>query len=450
MLFLGLLLNAGCHSMFLATATEEAQTSSIDEAEEIEIAADSFHAIISQESRSENAHLEQMVVRVGHRLAEVSERPDYQWKFHLFDGARQHAFCLPGGLTAVYEGILPVCESEGGIAALISHEIAHVLSRHGAERLAAMPHQEENERLVDRLFRHRRVESLSQIRIAYGVGHSADGPPLPFSRSQEAEADSIGLLLMARAGYDPQETPRFWSRLSHQTGIRASGAKTADLLVVHPLDDVRLRRMRDIIPQALSVYQGAPQRFGLGERIPMQAIASVPLQPQLTIAETVPSPPAVTSTSATPPLPAAAAAPTSAAVPSKATVSTAVVAIPTDQISASDVVGAPTVEGASASATASIGSPAQPASSPGPPASEQKIAEKAPPGTGQESTTADQKTEIDVPAGIKTTSHAEAASTVWTTTDPAPAATLSAGKNLSEALPPELDESNGQTPTEDD
>ena len=270
---LGLLLLfglSGCQSVFL---TGRPQVGLLPEKQEIALGVKAYQEVLQAEPKSQNAHLSQMLDRVGQRLAAVSERPDFQWEFTLLSGPTANAFCLPGGKVAVYEGILPVCANEAGLAVVMSHEIAHALARHGGERMTHQMAAQSGDWALSRIMENRDAQHVEMVKTVYGLG-SQYGVLLPFSRTQETEADSIGLLLMARAGYDPQEAPRFWARFS-----QTSGTKTPELLSTHPSDDTRAAKLVEIVPRALSVYQSAPQRHGLGEQIPMQALAQLSPKP---------------------------------------------------------------------------------------------------------------------------------------------------------------------------
>ena len=118
---------SGCQSMHLATRAFDTQP----DRQELVLGIKAYQAILDTHPRSQNAHLTQMLERVGQRLAAVSERPDYAWEFTLLSGPHQNAFCFPGGKVGVFEGILPACQNEAGLAVVLSHEIAHALARHG-------------------------------------------------------------------------------------------------------------------------------------------------------------------------------------------------------------------------------------------------------------------------------------------------------------------------------
>lgn len=276
---------SGCQSVSL---TGRRQLDILPEKQEISLGAKAYQEVLQTEPKSQNAHLEQMLDRVGQRIAAVSERPDFEWEFTLLSGPTQNAFCLPGGKVAVYEGILPVCANEAGLAVVMSHEIAHALARHGSERMTHQMAAEGGEWALGRIIGTGETQKVAMMKNVYGLG-AQYGVLLPFSRTQEAEADSIGLLLMARAGYDPQEAPRFWERFS-----QTSGEKLPELLSTHPSDETRSAKLQEIVPRAMSVYQSASQRHGLGEQIPMQALAVLTPKPVA-----VPAAPATASALAT-------------------------------------------------------------------------------------------------------------------------------------------------------
>lgn len=255
---------AGCQSILL---TGHASLDLLPEEQEMAFGIKAYQEVLQTEPKSQNAHLSQILERVGRRISVVSERPDYQWEFTLLSGSAETAFCLPGGKVAVHEGILPICANEAGLAVVVSHEIAHALARHGGERITHQMSAQSGEWALSRMLDKQDAKHVETVKTAYGL-RTPHGPLLPFSRQQEAEADSIGLLLMARAGYDPQEAPRFWNRLR-----QSSSTNAPQLLSTHPSDATRGTKLAESVPRAMSFYQSASQRHGLGEQIPMPALA---------------------------------------------------------------------------------------------------------------------------------------------------------------------------------
>jgi hypothetical protein len=311
----------GCQTMFLASHDE---FDILPEEQEIALGAKAYQEILDTEPKSQNAHLSQMVERVGQRIAAVSERPDYQWEFVLLARPTQNAFCLPGGKVAVYEGILPICQNEAGLAVVISHEIAHSLARHGAERMSNQISSRSSEWTLAKVLGHREAEHVEMVKSVYGAD-TGNRVALPFSRTQESEADSIGLTLMARAGYDPQEAPRFWQRF--QPGV---ASKVPVLLSTHPSDEKRVTKLNELIPRAQLVYQSAPQRYGLAEQIPMTALKELAVVPETREKPAEPAKPVeAAATTAVAEAPATASSPATPApqVPTKPTIETTGVSV---------------------------------------------------------------------------------------------------------------------------
>lgn len=272
-LFALLLLTAqlGCRS---TPITGRRQLLLVPEANEIEMGISAFQETLATESPSTNARWAEMVRRVGSRIAEVAERPDYEWEFQLIASPQMNAFALPGGKVAIYEGILPVCENEAGLAVVMSHEISHALARHGGERMTHQYAVNGLGMLVDLTSRRFAPGSSPRIAQAYGLA-SKYGFSLPYSRKHESEADHMGMLLMSRAGYDPHEAPLFWERFGR---AQANGDRPIEFLSTHPADTRRALDLRQLIPQAMALYKQAPAQLGLGESLGV-SLATKPTAP---------------------------------------------------------------------------------------------------------------------------------------------------------------------------
>ena len=260
-----MLLSAGCLN---APVTGRRQVVAIPEQDEVRVGAEAWQSVQDRETATQNAHYSAVVERVGRRLAAVAGRPDYQWEFKVFASPQANAFALPGGKVAVYEGILPVCENEAGLAVVMSHEIAHVLARHGGERMTQSAAVSAGGGLLGKAVGNRPASQQERWLGAYGVA-SKLGVLLPYSRTHESEADSIGLTLMAKAGYDPAEAPRFWQRFA-----RMNGSQPPEFLSTHPSDAHRAEHLRGLLPQALAIYQATPDKLGKGVAIATPAAAS--------------------------------------------------------------------------------------------------------------------------------------------------------------------------------
>lgn len=186
-----------------------------------------------------------MVKRVFDRIVAVADDPGFEWEIKLVDDAKVvNAWAMPGGKMAVYTGILPVTQSETGLAVVMGHEIGHAVARHGTERIS------------------QQMGITLLLELAAGQGTSAQwgealalGVFLPWGRKQELEADVIGLMYMARAGYDPREASRFWTRMSELSG----GSKPPEILSTHPSDETRIAQIEDNMKKALKVWNKSKQ-----------------------------------------------------------------------------------------------------------------------------------------------------------------------------------------------
>jgi predicted Zn-dependent protease len=229
---------------------------------EMQLGEQSYAEVVSKSAPSQNGAWTDAVRRTGERIAAVANAPGFQWEFRLLADKTQNAFCLPGGKVAIYEGIVPLCENEAGLAVVMSHEIAHALAHHGAERMS----QQAGVQGVGAVLGWAMSDTTPMTRDlamrAFGTG-AQYGLLLPYSRHHESEADAIGLRLMAQAGYDPSEAPLFWGRF----GNAKSGEQPAEWASTHPSDERRATDLANKLPEALSLYQSTPNRYGRGERL---------------------------------------------------------------------------------------------------------------------------------------------------------------------------------------
>lgn len=197
-----------------------------------------------------------LVNNVGARIKAAAEKyltylgqsqylKDYRWEYKLVDNKEVNAWCLPGGKIVVYSGILPVTQNESGLATVMGHEVSHALANHGAQRMSAAQLQQLGAVGVAVATGSQSAENQEMWQKYYGLG-SEVGVMLPFSRSNESEADKIGLTLMAIAGYNPDDSIAFWTRMSAKSG----GAGTPEFLSTHPSDATRISNLKSLIPQA--------------------------------------------------------------------------------------------------------------------------------------------------------------------------------------------------------
>ena len=230
---------------------------------EMSLGEQSYADVISKSKPSQNPSWVQAVERTGQRIAAVANAQGFQWEFRLLADPTQNAFCLPGGKVAIYEGILPSCENEAGLAVVMSHEIAHALARHGAERMSQQAGVHGAGAMLGWAMSETTPMTRDLAMRAFGTG-TQYGILLPYSRHHESEADSIGIQLMAKAGYDPSEAPLFWGRFGNAKSGSESPPEWAS---THPSDDRRAAELSAKLPQALQLYQSAASRYGRGERL---------------------------------------------------------------------------------------------------------------------------------------------------------------------------------------
>ena len=242
------------------------------EGSEAQLGLTSYQSILKEEAESKNSHFKELVNRVGQRIAKVSGRDDFQWEFRTLASEQQNAFCLPGGKVAVYEGIMPVCQTEAGLAVVMSHEIGHALARHGGERMSQSKLVNGGKQAVAFVTRNQDAKRQEMIAQAYGLG-SQYGVLLPFSRKHELEADEIGLMLMSKAGYDPSEAPSFWTRF----GASNSSQQPMEYASTHPSNEHRASALAAQMSEANELYFAASDKIGKGEAIQIaQAGATTP------------------------------------------------------------------------------------------------------------------------------------------------------------------------------
>lgn len=221
--------------------------------QETQLGLTEFQKLKQSTPVSTNAALTTMVRRVGERIAAVAPLPGSQWEFVVFqDDKTVNAFCLPGGKVGIYTGILPITRDESGLATVIGHEVAHAVARHGGERMSEALLIEFGGMILDEAMRKNSEGARAMALGAYGIGSSL-GVALPHSRQHELEADHLGLLYMARAGYDPRSAVEFWRRFAEYNDKR--GGQPPQFLSTHPVDSTRITQLEQEIPRALEEYR---------------------------------------------------------------------------------------------------------------------------------------------------------------------------------------------------
>lgn len=209
--------------------------------EEVALGEQSAQKILKNSKLSTNKKQTQMVKRVGQKIANVAERPDFNWEFYLLEDKQVNAFCLPGGKVFVYTGLMPLAANDDELAVVLSHEIAHTILRHGAERMSMQTLQQIGGGLLGLVIGTQAPEYSNLFNQAYNFGSNV-GVMLPFSRSHELEADKAGILLMQKAGYNPKAAISFWEKMA------ANGEKSSsDFLSTHPSDSKRIVEIEKIL-----------------------------------------------------------------------------------------------------------------------------------------------------------------------------------------------------------
>jgi len=198
----------------------------------------------------------QLVTRVGQKVSsavdlfmrqnKMADRiKGYNWEFNTVSNPQVNAWCMPGGKIVVYTGLLPITQDEASLAAVIGHEIGHAIARHGNERMSQMLVAETGGIALDVATANKSEQTRTMFQTAYGIGTTV-GAILPYSRLQETEADKLGLIFMAMAGYDPSVAIGLWQRMS-----KAGGSKPPEMLSTHPSDETRIKNIRNYLPTAM-------------------------------------------------------------------------------------------------------------------------------------------------------------------------------------------------------
>ncbi len=196
------------------------------------------------------------VRRVGRRIASVSGRPDFKWRYHLVNNPKQaNAFVLPGGKIFVYSGLFKYAANEAELSAVIAHEVAHALRSHGVKNASRRQNAGLLGAIVQVGMGVAGVDSSTaqQVNTVYNKG-ATYGYVRPYSRQNETEADSIGLMLMAKAGYNPKAALSFWEKFGKQ------GTRTPEYMSTHPAPSSRISNIKRLLPKAMALYQKSKYR----------------------------------------------------------------------------------------------------------------------------------------------------------------------------------------------
>ncbi|MEJ2544521.1 MAG: M48 family metallopeptidase [Calditrichaceae bacterium] len=173
----------------------------------------------------------------------------YEWEFNLVKDDIVNAWCMPGGKVVFYTGIIPICQDETGVAVVMGHEVAHAIAKHGNERMSQQMVVQLGGMALSKALEEKSETTKQIYMTAFGLG-SQVGVMLPFSRLHESEADEMGLIFMAMAGYDPHKAVEFWQRMAD-----LGGQKPPEFLSTHPSDETRIRKIKEALPKALKYYK---------------------------------------------------------------------------------------------------------------------------------------------------------------------------------------------------
>jgi predicted Zn-dependent protease len=220
-----------------------------------------YGEFLSQNKLSTNLEQTQMVKRVGERIQQAVEKycadnniqnklAGYQWEFNLVEDPNVNAWCMPGGKVVVYTGLLSVTQTEAGLAVVVGHEIAHAFAKHGAERMTQGLIVDMGSMALSKALEERPEQTRNLFMTSYGIG-SQVGILLPYSRVHESEADHLGLIFMAMAGYDPHEAVTFWQRMADAN----KGSQPWEILSTHPANETRIQNIKSLLPDAMQYYK---------------------------------------------------------------------------------------------------------------------------------------------------------------------------------------------------
>lgn len=212
--------------------------------EEMASGLTAWQSIQKENKESTDRKKREQVLRVGQRLAAAANQEKFTWEFKVFADTQANAFCLPGGKIAIYEGLFPYIADDDELAVVISHEIAHAVLRHGAERAQAQALAELGKEGL------KKATTNENYIAAYGVV-SQLGMTLPYSRKHEYEADKVGLQIMAIAGYNPQKALDFWQKF----GKEENATSTSEFFSTHPISSNRIKRIEQVLPDLLPIYE---------------------------------------------------------------------------------------------------------------------------------------------------------------------------------------------------
>lgn len=235
---------AGCQA---APVTGRNQLIVMPESQDAEMGLDAYQQILAESEISKDPELNRRVETVGSRIAASSPHPEWDWQFTVIEDDEPNAFALPGGKVGVNTGLFQVAENDDQLAAVMGHEVAHAIARHGAERMS--------QQVLMQVGLASLGIATDQTTAALAAQAAMLVVTLPYSRTQESEADHIGLIYMARAGYDPRQAVELWRNFES-----FGGERPPEFMSTHPAPGSRIDNLTRLLPQAMPIYQANRQR----------------------------------------------------------------------------------------------------------------------------------------------------------------------------------------------
>ena len=240
--------------------TGRSQLNMIPSSEMLAMSFQQYDLFLKENKLSTNQEAVNMVTRTGANIKVAVEKymkqnnmsdrlKGYSWEFNLVENELVNAWCMPGGKVVIYTGILTVTKDEAGLAVVMGHEIAHAIAEHGNERMSQQLLQQAGAVGLMVAMKDEPVQTQAMWLAVYGVGTQV-GIMLPYSRTHESEADRLGLIFMAMAGYNPHEAPKFWERMASQ-----GGGQPPEFLSTHPSHETRIENLNKWIPEAMKYYK---------------------------------------------------------------------------------------------------------------------------------------------------------------------------------------------------
>lgn len=247
------LLFIGCSK---APVTGRTQIITISPQEEMSLGFQSAKEVLKSEHVSQDPQKNEMVKRIGEHIAKTANKnypiaKNFTWEFFVIDKNESNAFCLPGGKVFVYTGLFKYADNDDELSAVMGHEIGHALARHGAERMSRGQLEQASADILNTVMQGRgNPQNTAMVMQAFGIGTQL-GLSLPHSRTQEYEADMIGLVLMAKAGYNPQSALTFWEKFAKD------GQTPPEYLSTHPAPSNRIDKIKEQLPKVIPIYEAS-------------------------------------------------------------------------------------------------------------------------------------------------------------------------------------------------